>query len=726
MRKMRKNTAKRALALCLAASLAFPGSIVPGNAVQAEETTDSSPMRIWFDEPVSRGTTNGGTDENEYWQQLSLPIGNSYMGANVYGEISNEHLTFNHKTLWNGGPSEDRPDYNGGNLETTDDGTPMYEVYQRINELLLAGKDEEASALCDKLVGSDDYGAYQSWGDIYLNFQGIDEGQVSAYSRDLNLEEAVANVDFKVGETAYHREYFISYVNDVLAMKLTADRGTELNFDVSFPVDNADGVTDSGLGKEASYTADGDTLVMNGELQDNQMKMSSMLKVVAGDGEVTANNDGESLHVSGTDEVVIFVAADTDYVNSYPDYRTGESAEELEESVAQRVEKAVSDTYETVKEEHIADYRNIYQRVHLDLGQGVSDKTTDSLLEAYKNGTATQEERAQLEVLLYQYGRFLLIESSRAGDLPANLQGVWQNRVGTMDNVPWACDYHFNVNLQMNYWPAYSANMAECAEPLIDYVNSLREPGRVTAEIYFGIPNEEGEENGFTVHTMNNPFGWTAPGWVFTWGWSPAGLPWALQNCWEYFEYSNDMEYMKEHIYPMLKEEAKMYAGLLIDSGVPITLEDGTKSTRLVSSPAFSPEHGPKTLGNVYEQTLIWQLFEDAIQAMKLVNDPEDAKLIRELERKQARLAPIEIGDSGQIKEWYHETTLGSVGERQHRHMSHLLGLFPGDLISVENDTYMEAAIVSLEDRGMESTGWGIGQRCMDQNRERQQSVSAD
>ncbi|WP_395014443.1 glycosyl hydrolase family 95 catalytic domain-containing protein, partial [Robinsoniella peoriensis] len=480
-------------------------------------------------------------------------------------------------------------------------------------------------------------------------------------------------------------------------------------FDVSFPVDNAENVANNGLGKSVTYKAEGNTLVTAGQMQDNQLKMNSMLKVVT-EGQVNPGSDNQSLHVSDASSVVIYVSADTDYKDSYPKYRTGESDEELAASVKATVEKAAGKNYDQVKADHIADYTNIFDRVDLDLGQGVSSKPTDELLAAYKANTATPEERSQLEVILYQYGRFMTIESSREGDLPANLQGVWQNRVGDANRVPWGSDYHMNVNLQMNYWPTYSANMAECAKPLIEYVDGLREPGRVTAKDYFGIEStEENPENGFTAHTQNTPFGWTCPGWAFSWGWSPAAVPWILQNCWEYYEYTGDVEYMRDKLYPMLKEEAKLYDQILTDSGVEITKPNGEKSTRLVSVPTYSPEHGPRTLGNAYEQELIWQLYEDAIIGAKILG--EDEALIQKWQDTQDRLAPIEIGESGQIKEWYDETTLGSIGERGHRHMSHLLGLFPGDLISVDNDQYMDAAIVSLKDRGMKSTGWGMGQR---------------
>lgn len=722
--KLKKMIAGILSTCMVATSLVVPGDVLNVQAAESKAETKAAgqenPLRLWYNKPVSQGdlipdreggSGSGTTVEDNRWQQLTLPIGNSYMGANVYGEIGKERLTFNQKTLWNGGPSTKRPNYNGGNKETASNGTKMSDVFKTVGQLFLEGKNDEASNLCNQLTGEVyGYGAYQSWGDIYLDFTGItDSTSVKNYQRDLDLTNAVANVDYSLNGTNYHREYFISYADNVLVMKLTADGANKLEFDVSFPVDNAENVANNGLGKEVTYKAEGNTLVTSGQLQDNQMKMNSMLKVVT-EGQVQPGADKQSLHVSDASSVEIYVSADTDYKDSYPKYRTGETDEQLAASVAATVENAASKNYDQVKADHIADYTNIFDRVDLDLGQGVSSKPTDELLAAYKAGTATKAERSQLEVILYQYGRFMTIESSREGDLPANLQGVWQNRVGEAGRVPWGSDYHMNVNLQMNYWPTYSANMAECAKPLIEYVDGLREPGRVTAKVYLGIEStEENPENGFTANTQNTPFGWTCPGWDFSWGWSPAAVPWILQNCWEYYEYTGDVEYMREKLYPMLKEEAKLYDQILTDSGVEIIKPNGEKSTRLVSVPTYSPEHGPRTLGNAYEQELIWQLYEDAIIGGKILG--EDEALIQKWQDTQDRLAPIEIGESGQIKEWYNETTLGSIGDRGHRHMSHLLGLFPGDLISVDNDQYMDAAIVSLKDRGMKSTGWGMGQR---------------
>ena len=616
------------------------------------------------------------------------------MGANVYGEIGEERLTFNHKTLWNGGPSTSRPNYKGGNKDTADNGKKMSDVYKEIIELYKKGEDAKANELAKKLTGEvAGYGAYQSWGDIYVDF-GLKENEATNYVRDLNMENAVASVDFDYKNTKMHREYFVSYPDNVLAMKFTAKGNEKLNFDLSFPIDNAENVTSKNLGKTVETTVKNDTITVAGEMQDNQLKLNGKVKVETKGGDVQAK-DGDKLHVSGASEAVVYVSADTDYKNDYPKYRTGETKEQLNDSVQKTIDKASKKGYEKVKEDHIADYTEIFDRVDLDLGQSVPTKTTDVLLNDYKAKKNTAAEDRALEVMLFQYGRYLTIASSRAGDLPSNLQGVWQNRVGDHTRVPWASDYHMNVNLQMNYWPTYSTNMAECATPLVDYINSLVEPGKVTAKTYFGVEN-----GGFTAHTQNTPFGWTCPGWDFSWGWSPAALPWILQNCWEYYEYTGDVKYMEEHIYPMLKEAALLYDQILIED---------TKTGRLVSAPAYSPEHGPVTAGNTYEQSLIWQLYEDAATAAEILNvDKDKAAQWRE---RQAKLKPIEIGDSGQIKEWYTETTLGSIGQKGHRHMSHLLGLFPGDLISVDNLEFMDAAIVSLKERGEKSTGWGMGQR---------------
>ena len=697
---MKRKHLKRVVAGAFAAVMATSGISFPQANVHAEEKGNE--LRLWYDEPTSQGTNILGagsgydTDEKNRWQQHTLPIGNGDMGANVYGEIASEHLTFNEKTLWTGGPSESRKDYMGGNsTEKGQDGASL----KNIQKLFAEGKTSEATAACNNLlVGiSNGYGAYQPWGDIYFDYKDITEKNATEYQRDLDLKTAISTVSFKEDGTQYTREFFMSHDDDVLVARFEAKGSEKLNLDVRFP------------SKQGGKTvAEGnDTLKLCGALTDNQMKYASYLTVKADNGSVTGS--GDKLTVKDASAVTVYLSAATDYKNAFYNedktedyyYRTGETDEALAKRVKETVDKAVEKGYKEVKATHLEDYQELFNRVSLNIGQTVSEKTTDDLLKTYKDGSASESEKRQLENMLFQYGRYLTIASSREdSQLPSNLQGVWNS----LTNPPWSSDYHMNVNLQMNYWPTYSTNLSECALPLIDYVDSLREPGRVTAKVYAGVESKDGEANGFMAHTQNTPFGWTCPGWAFSWGWSPAAVPWILQNCWEYYEFTGDTEFMEENIYPMLKEEATFYNQILTED----------KDGKLVSSPSYSPEHGPYTAGNTYEHTLIWQLYEDAAKAAEVLG--QDTELAAKWKENQSKLkGPIEIGDDGQIKEWYEETTLDSMKPQGadpagHRHLSHMLGLFPGDLIA-QKEEWLQAAKVSMDYRTDNSTGWGMGQR---------------
>ena len=693
---------RKLLAGFLAVAMVVTSLHLPAAQVKAEETRNA--LTLWYDEPASKGknilsagASYSEADGSNTWQQQTLPIGNGDMGANVYGEIVSERLTFNEKTLWTGGPSTSRPNYLGGNNTSKgNNGSWLKEIQKQF----LAGNTSYASQLCASyLVGdSAGYGAYQAWGDIYFDYKNISTN-VTNYERNLDLTTATANVKFTENGTDYTREFFLSHDDNVLVGRLEADGNAKLNLDVRF-VSKQNGST---------VVENGNTLKLCGKVSDNQLKYASYLTVVTEGGSVTGS--GSKLTITDADAVNVYLSAATDYKNTFYNedktddyyYRTGETDAQVAARVKADVDAAVKKGYEAVKETHLEDYQEMFNRVSLDIGQTVSDKTTDQLLAAYKNGTASEAEKRQLEVMLFQYGRYLTLGSSREdSQLPSNLQGVWNY----LNSPPWSSDYHMNVNLQMNYWPTYSTNLAECAQPLIDYVDSLREPGRVTAQVYFGIGNGADEATGFTAHTQNTPFGWTCPGWSFDWGWSPAAVPWILQNCWEHYEFTGDVDYMRENIYPMLKEEAIFYDKTLVKDG----------EGKLVSAPSYSPETGPRTAGNTYEQTLTWQLYQDAITAAEVLG--VDEELVATWKSNQANLkGPIEIGDDGQIKEWYNETAFNkdengnNMGEGfNHRHISHMLGLFPGDLIATKEE-WLEAARVSMNLRTDSSTGWGMGQR---------------
>lgn len=712
---MRRKKKWRVLASACAAAVAVTSMPYMATQVHAEpaavtQQTGNNDLKLWYTSPADI------TKYYQGWQEKSLPMGNGGIGGTVFGGITRERIQLNEKSLWSGGPSESRKNYNGGNLENKgNNGATM----NSIHEYFANGQDNSATNLAkSNLIGASDdngtngYGYYLSFGNMYIDFKNVSSNSdVKNYTRDLDLNTAIAGVNYDKGSTHYSRENFTSYPDNVIVTHITADGSEKISLDVSVEPDNSRGDAVNGIG-DSSYKRDWDTKVsnglisINGQLKDNQMKFTSQTQVITDNAGTVKDGNGK-VSVSGASEVTIITSIGTDYKDEYPSYRTGESADELTSRVKWYVDQAAAKTYEELKANHVSDYQKIFDRVDLNLGQTVSTKPTDELLSAYKAETATDAERRQLEVMLFQYGRFMTIESSRETTtdengyvretLPSNLQGLW---VGA-NNSPWHSDYHMNVNLQMNYWPTYSTNMAECAEPLIDYIDALREPGRVTAEIYAGVSSAEGEENGFMAHTQNNPFGWTCPGWDFSWGWSPAAVPWILQNCWDYYEYTGDTSYLENNIYPMMKEEAKLYDQMLVRGA------DG----KLVSSPAFSPEHGPVTNGNTYEQSLIWQLYEDTIKAAEVLG--KDPELVATWKANQADLkGPIEVGDSGQIKEWYTETTVNSMGDGYgHRHMSHLLGLYPGDLITEDNAEWFAAAKVSMQNRTDVSTGWGMAQR---------------
>lgn len=610
----------------------------------------------------------------ELWEQQCLPIGNGYMGASMFGGVREERIVLNEKSLWAGGPCERRKEYYGGNKRD------RYKYVKEVQEQLAAGNYQRVLELLPELTGDGDFGTYLLLCDAVLEFD-LPEGEPRGYMRYLDIEHSLYRCDYSVGRVQLMRSAFASYPDRVIVFEFSAhDHYSEddrlLNFRLRLDKTHA-----------AKIYGEGDTLVYSGAVEDNGLRFDARFKVET-DGTLEISEDG--IRVSGASRAVIYFCAATDYEMKYPTYRSGIAPENITKPA---VESAAKKGYGELYKAHLADYSEIFNRVSLRINNNPVYMPADRLLEEYKKGNRAAMNL--MEMLYFRYGRYLLISSSREGALPANLQGVWNES----NTPPWCCDYHINVNLQMNYWGAYNTNMAETARPLVEFLDSLREPGRVTAKEYYNIVSDsENPENGWTAHTQCSPFGWTAPGWDFYWGWSTAAVAWLMQNIWEYYEFTGDAEYLKEKIFPIMRESVRFYTQWLIYD---------EKQERLVSSPTYSPEHGPASIGNTYEQSLIEQLFIDFLKASEVLGEEGDLQAkVREM---LPQLKPYSVSKTGMLKEWFEEDEEDfdrSQIQKNHRHISHLMGLYPGKRINSETPELMKAAIATMDNRGDESTGW--------------------
>ena len=676
-RKVLKNKiVKIVTAICLSASVVACGiptvlNAAPNNK-EAKAATNSKELKLWYNQSAQNTETsvNGATK----WEAATLPIGNGKIGANVYGEVGNEHLTVNEETLWSGGRGSVN-NYDGGNPDPKE----AKKAYNALADYYVNGKSLPWGISMESLKGDtrntsgyDD--GYQPLGDLYVKFGHRGE---SNYTRDLNLNAGTANVKYDAGKETYTRKYFVNHDYNTLVGRFETVGKGKISPEISFTSKQNNTV-------ETSISGNKGYIHVSGKVQNNGLIHDTWICVEQTGGSISKTNN--TINVKNADDVTVYLTTATDYKNQFKSgateyyYRTGESANKLSTRVKNVLDKAVTAGYNTVKDDHITDYQNLYNRVSLDLGQN-STKATDTLLNDYKSGYASEPEKRYLEALMYQYGRYLLISGSREdSQIPTTLQGIWNDTLKT----DWNSDIHTNINLEMNYWLAGNCNLPECALPLVDYMSKLKEPGGKTVECYTGCTN------GIMAHTQNTPFGYTSPGWeIKTWGWSPAAATWLMQNCYDYYEYSNDIDTLRNTIYPMMKDQVLMYQELLKD-------KDGRK----VMPIALSPEIGPVTSGNTFEQSIIWQLYSDTIEAAEILGEtvPQEWRNTFEL------LKPIEIGNSGQVKEWYNETSINSVvNTSDHRHLSNLLGLFPGNLFDTPDK--IDAAKVSLNNKNFGKVG---------------------
>lgn len=655
-------------------------------------------LKVWFDSPNSsqensvwgkdmplptagEGPVNGDWE----WEHTSLPIGNGSIGANVFGSITTERFTFNEKTLWRGGPNTAKGAeyYWKVNKESA-------HVLNDIRQAFIEGNQEKVTRLTQDNFNSEvpyeadaeepfRFGSFTTCGEFRIN-TGIDESAVSDYSRTLSLDSALVTVRFVSDGICYRRDFFTSFPDNVMVVRFTSDRkgGQNLNFSYT-PNPLSTGKFKVVRKGEFCYTA---------ELDNNRMKYVVRTRATAKGGKVTVDKEGH-IRVEAADEVMFVITADTDYrINFDPDFSDARAyvGTDPQQTTRKWLEEACTRSYVQLLERHYVDYASLFRRCSLELNpRYVSDRTdlpTPERLKRYRTGVPDYG----LETLYYQFGRYLLIASSRPGNLPANLQGIWHNNV----DGPWRVDYHNNINVQMNYWPACPTNLPECEEPLIDFIRTLVKPGAETARAYFGA-------KGWTASISSNIFGFTTPlrDKDMSWNFSPVAGPWLATHVWNYYDYTRDISFLRTVGYDLIKGAAQFAVDYLW------CRPDGIYT----AAPSTSPEHGPIDEGATFSHAVIREILSDAIEASRVLGVDEAER--NEWKEVMRKLAPYQIGRYGQLMEWSKDI---DDPKDEHRHVNHLFGLHPGRSLSpVTTPELAKAARVVLEHRGDGATGWSMG-----------------
>ncbi len=611
-------------------------------------------MILWYRKPAKE------------WIE-ALPVGNGRLSGMVFGRVDEERIQINEETLWDG-YERDR-----NNLEALD---ALYKVRQ----LIFDGKNAEATELASKkMMGVPDrIKSYQTLGDVYIKFPFSD---AEKYYRELDLETGIAFTEYSSNGLHFTRKVFVSAVDQVIVIRIECDKPGNVSIDATM-VREQNGAT-----KKVSD----DCLMLHGQCCDKGLKFASYLKIIPENGNI--NTDDEKISVKDADAVTILICAATSYKN-YKD--TSANPYELCNEYIARV--AVK-SYQELLDAHISEHQSIFRRVDLNLGVTEAiNMPTDERLEAFKNGA----DDPQLIALYFQYGRYLLMGSSRPGCLPANLQGIWNEHL----NAPWNSDYHTNINLQMNYWHAEVCNLAECHLPLFDYMQSLFEPGSRTARIHYGA-------RGWVLHHLSDIWGFAVPA-DGIWGIWPMGAAWLCQHLYEHYLFGGDIKFLKERAYPLMKESAKFILDFLVEApeGSPV-------AGRLVTNPSHSPENSFRkddgilsmfTYAATMDLEIIYDLFTNCISAIDILseNEPYDPEFKKELVSALEKLAPLQISKkTGRLQEWIEDYDEPEPG---HRHMSHLFALHPGKQITLRGTPELaEAARKSIEYRlshGGGHTGW--------------------
>lgn len=657
---------------------------------------------VWFDEPTSlRGSEcwwgghpekfnkdkkpisagEGAQNADPEWERRSLPLGNGSIGCNVMGSIATERYTLNEKTLWRGGPNTAKgpADYWNQNKQSA-------HLLPEIRKAFTEDDYDKAGRLTAQNFNSNV--PYESWREPQFRFGSfttlgemtlatdISDAGITHYRRALNVDSAYASVSFTAADgVSYRRETFISYPANVMAVRLTASQKGRQNFTLKY--------APNPLG-EGTFRADGDNgLAYVAHLDNNGMEYVVRIKALAKKGTVTYT-DG-TLVVKNADEVTVLLTADTDYSPNYnPDFNDPKAyvGVKPQETTGAWMAAAAKQGWKKLFKAHYKDYTALYDRLHFTLDGPTSDKPTNQRLADYRKGVKDMG----LETLYYQFGRYLLIASSRPGNLPANLQGIWHNNV----DGPWRVDYHNNINLQMNYWPALSTNLTECAEPLTDFIKLLEKPGERTAKAYWGA-------RGWAAGISANIFGFTAPleGADMSWNYNPMAASWLATHLWDYYDYTRDTDFLRHTAYPLMKGCALFCEDFLWRKA------DGT----LTAAPSTSPEHGPVDEGTTFTHAVIREILLNCIDAAQVLQT--DAAEVKKWQDILKNLAPYKTGRYGQLMEWSRDI---DDPKDEHRHVNHLFGLHPGHTISPRTTPELaKAARIVLEHRGDGATGWSMG-----------------
>jgi alpha-L-fucosidase 2 len=594
-------------------------------------------LKLWYSQPAA------------IWEE-ALPIGNGRLGAMIFGGTAEEHIQFNEETLWTGAPH----DY-------SHEGAAQY--LGQIRELIWQGKQKDAEALAMEKFMSVPIGQrkYQPFGDLWIKFK--DQGEVTNYRRELDLTTALCRTTYKSISTTYTREYLASVPDQTIAVSLKADKKQSISFDLSLSALHEGFI---------SSAKDDGTIELNVKVNDGVLTGTARLKLIAKGGKISVS--GNQLHVEKADEASIYLVAATSFVN--PKDVSGNP-----ELLCNKYLSAIAGKkFDNVKQNHIKDYQFYFNRFGIDLGSSVSENLPTDL--RIKAVPAKMDN--SLAALYVQYGRYLMLSSSRPGTYPANLQGIWNDKL----NPSWDSKYTVNINTEMNYWAVEPLNISECHDALFRMVEEVVPSGQQVARVHYNA-------KGWVLHHNTDLWRGAAPINNSNHGMWVSGSGWLASHFWEHFLYSRDTVFLAKRAWPILMGAARFYMDYLVKD---------PKSGWLVSCPSNSPENGGLVSGPTMDHEIIKSLFKNCIEASSILH--KDQSFADSLKVILPKIAPYQIGKFGQLQEWVADL---DDPLNKHRHVSHLWGVHPGKEINWQDTPeLMNAAKQSLIARGDEGTGWSL------------------